>query len=353
MGRKTLKERDGVTQRIQPEMKLSVCMITYNHDSYLAQAIESVLMQKTNFDFELVIGEDCSADRTREIVFDYQKKHPEVIRLVTSGQNVGAIKNQYRTEKACRGKYVAYCEGDDYWHCPNKLQKQVDYMESHPECALVYSDCDYYYVATAQRISCINRYRKAPQPNNPSICAILFDPALRIPTCTVCLRRDFLNKVIDSDPILYQSGTFLMGDTPRWAEISLFGRIAYIDESLATHGVLIESAAHSRDVRKTLRFAKSGCELLLYLIDKHGLPASERSKYQECWCKSSLKLAFYERNAELANEVRKVRNGFTLAEQLRFWGSTSKFLNFVLLPAVCLYRCIRRLLCPAVDPSIT
>ena len=89
---------------------VSVHMITYNHAPYIVKAIEGVIQQKTNFPFELVIGEDCSTDGTREIVFEYRKKYPDIIRVITSEQNVGAIKNGYRTEKACRGKYIAYCE---------------------------------------------------------------------------------------------------------------------------------------------------------------------------------------------------------------------------------------------------
>ena len=127
------------------EPLVSVKMITYNHAPYIAQAIEGVLQQKTNFPFELVIGEDCSTDGTREIVFEYQEKYPDIIRVITSDKNVGMKKNGYRTTKACRGKYVAFCEGDDYWHHPDKLQKQVDYLESHPECGMVFTDFNVHF----------------------------------------------------------------------------------------------------------------------------------------------------------------------------------------------------------------
>ena len=117
---------------------VSISMITYNHAPFIAQAIEGVLQQKTTFPFELVIGEDCSTDNTREIVSEYHKKHPDIFRVIASDKNIGATRNSLRTLKACQGKYIAYCEGDDYWHHPYKLQKQVDYLESHQECGLVY-----------------------------------------------------------------------------------------------------------------------------------------------------------------------------------------------------------------------
>src|SRR4030042_6002267 len=121
------------------EPLVSVKMITYNHAPYIAQAIEGVLQQKTNFPFELVIGEDCSTDGTRAIVLEYQRKYSDIIRVITSDNNVGAYENIRRTSKACRGRYVAFCDGDDFWHDPSKLQKQTDYLETHPECGLVYS----------------------------------------------------------------------------------------------------------------------------------------------------------------------------------------------------------------------
>jgi len=110
-------------------------MITYNHEEFIAQAIESVLMQRTDFDFELVIGEDCSPDGTRAIVSEYQKKNPDKIRLLLPEHNLGAMNNAGQTLAACRGQYIAHLEGDDYWTDSLKLQKQADYLDAHPECA--------------------------------------------------------------------------------------------------------------------------------------------------------------------------------------------------------------------------
>lgn len=112
---------------------VSIHMLAYNHEPYIAQAIEGVLMQQTNFPIELVIGEDCSKDLTREIIINYQKKYPNIIRVIISEENVGVIKNSIRTSIACRGKYISFCEGDDYWICSNKLQKQIDFLEMNPE----------------------------------------------------------------------------------------------------------------------------------------------------------------------------------------------------------------------------
>jgi len=111
---------------------VSVQMITYNHEPFIAQAIEGVLMQKTNFKYELVIGEDCSTDNTRKICEEYARNYPDIIRLLPSEKNLGMFANGTRTMKACmNGKYIGICEGDDYWTDPYKLQKQVDFLEKN------------------------------------------------------------------------------------------------------------------------------------------------------------------------------------------------------------------------------
>lgn len=122
---------NNVLERV-PRPLVSVRTSTYNHGPYIRQCIEGVLMQKTNFPFEFIIGEDFSTDETREIVFEYAGKYPDVIRVITADYNVGSKTNGRRCIRACRGKYIATCEGDDYWTDPLKLQKQVDFLEANP-----------------------------------------------------------------------------------------------------------------------------------------------------------------------------------------------------------------------------
>lgn len=119
------------------EPLLSVVTITYNHEPFIRKCIEGVLMQKVNFPMEFIIADDCSTDGTRAICEEYAVQYPELIRFVNSENNVGAVENENRALLAARGKYIATCEGDDYWTDPLKLQKQVDFLEAH----LDYSVC--------------------------------------------------------------------------------------------------------------------------------------------------------------------------------------------------------------------
>lgn len=137
---------DSVMQSMneaQEKPLVDVWMITYNHEKYIAQAIESVMMQKTSFPYRLVIGEDCSTDSTRKICKEYSKKYPEKIHLILHEKNTGGQRNSYIVHKHCTAEYVAMLEGDDYWTDPLKLQKQVDYMKSNPDCAACFHQVIY------------------------------------------------------------------------------------------------------------------------------------------------------------------------------------------------------------------
>ena len=123
------------------DLYLSVWMITYNHENYIAQALDSVLSQRTTFNFEIVIGDDCSTDKTRQLCEQFRDRHPHKIRLLDKTDNAGVAKNTIRTLRACNGKYVALCEGDDYWIDPFKLQRQVELLESNPSVVLSYTLC--------------------------------------------------------------------------------------------------------------------------------------------------------------------------------------------------------------------
>jgi glycosyltransferase involved in cell wall biosynthesis len=127
---------------------VSVCIITYNHAPYIAQTLDSVLAQKTDFPFEIVIGEDASPDSTRAICKEYEAKYPHIIRVLDTEKNMGVVPNFIRTAKACEGKYIAVLEGDDYWIDDYKLQKQAEILEEEDLCVMCFTGRKEYYEAT-------------------------------------------------------------------------------------------------------------------------------------------------------------------------------------------------------------
>jgi len=129
----------GKEIEVKKDIIVSIFMLTYNQEEFIAQAIEGVLAQKTDFKYQLVIGEDCSTDGTREICLNYAEKYPDKIKLLLNHKNVGLIANYVKTYKACTGKYVAICDGDDYWIDPLKLNKQVNFLENNSEYKIVFT----------------------------------------------------------------------------------------------------------------------------------------------------------------------------------------------------------------------
>ena len=121
---------------------VSVCIITYKHEKYIKECIEGAIMQETNFNFEIIIGDDYSPDLTSKICKEYALKYPDLINYEKNDKNIGMARNWMKTINRCSGKYIAICEGDDYWTDPLKLQKQVDFMEANQEYSMCFHEAE-------------------------------------------------------------------------------------------------------------------------------------------------------------------------------------------------------------------
>ena len=173
----------GVMAR-QP--KVSILTITYKHEPFIAQCIEGAMSQETRFAFEMVIGEDHSPDRTREICLDYQRRYPEKIRLQLPERNIGRHSNFRHAYDACRGQYIAMLEGDDYWTRPDKLQTQADLLDAHPEWAICFHNARLEGENSGGQ-ACF--YEQAPKPVST---LEDFVPRNFIPTCSCMFRRGLI-----------------------------------------------------------------------------------------------------------------------------------------------------------------
>jgi len=143
------------------KIAVSVAVITYNMQNYLPQLLDSILMQQVNFKYEIVVDDDHSPDGSRQILLDYQKRYPEIMKLSLREKNVGGSRNMYGVLRQCKGKYIAILEGDDWWESKTKLQYQYDFMESHPEYIGMYCNswCE---LSTTELIQKVRRDIKEP-----------------------------------------------------------------------------------------------------------------------------------------------------------------------------------------------
>jgi len=314
---------------------VSVKMITYNHAQYIAQAIEGVLQQKTDFPFELIIGEDCSTDGTMEIVLEYQKKYPDIIRVITSDMNIGMIRNGYRTTMACRGKYLAFCEGDDFWHRSDKLQLQVEFLDRNPSSGIVCSDYNVLFMSTGKYIENLNSINRLNPSEIKNIKYVLRGtPTSGIHTCTVMARSALITQTIKLNPDIFLNESQPCGDTPSWTAMFLLGKIGYIEESLATYRKIDVSATRNPSKVAVLRTSIAMKEQMLYLIDKYKIPDEEKKLHLADLWKRKLKLAFYEQNTKAAEEAKEILSNLSPMEWVQFLGAKNVYLKRAFKPFV-------------------
>lgn len=168
--------------------KVSVCVITYNHELYIAQCLQSIIDQRCNFDFELIVRDDCSQDGTLEIIRGFQARYPEIIKLLDTEKNIGANKNILAVFSAARGKYLALCEGDDYWLDTKKLEKQLAVMESQPELTFTAHPCLIHDKSGLTKIE----YVKSPDSLAITCKDVLAVTGQFAPTASYMFRRELL-----------------------------------------------------------------------------------------------------------------------------------------------------------------
>lgn len=327
------REEISDTTMLVKDPMVSVRMVTYNHAPYISQAIDGVLRQETDYPYELIIGEDCSTDATRKIVLQYQKKHPHVIRVITSACNVGAKRNNWRVGQACRGRYVALCDGDDYWHHPQKLQKQVDYLEAHPEVGLVHSAVRILssegHAISIKRDD--NNYIRSVLDYKKDLFREMMLGRYQLSTVTVCARRDLLISIKQSDPEVYLSNRFILGDLPMWLDLSRRTSFHYIDEALASYRMLRESASRSEEPEKVKAYQLSAIDLRLYYLDKYPPGNRVRGQILRYLAKRLLRSGFALNDYEMVYRGKKLSNKVGIEGLVLYYAVANRYLRSVFL----------------------
>lgn len=225
---------------MEEQIMVSITCITYNHESYISDAIESFLMQKTDFNYEILIHDDASTDNTPVIIKNYQNKYPDLIKPIfqTENQYSQGIDVDEIVSKTAKGKYIAICEGDDYWTDQYKLQKQVGYMEMHPECSLCVHAA---YI--------VNVMRKRKEQVRPSKMSKTFSTEEVIKgggglfaTNSIVYPRKF-----DADkPMFYRIAP--VGDYPLVVLLALKGTVYFIDEFMSAYRVGVSNSWTDREM---------------------------------------------------------------------------------------------------------
>jgi len=261
---------------------VSVCMITYNHEDFISQAIEGALMQKTDFPIELVIGEDCSTDRTREICLEYQQKYPEIIRILPREKNLGMMPNFVDTLKNCQGKYIALCEGDDYWDNQQKLSYQVDFLEANLDYSGVCTSVKRYFQDT-------KKFEKEPYYKNLGLKQkedITTEKLLKgflIRTATLMFRNNLF------EPNLIKN--FCFGDKFLQLLISTKGDICFFNQEDTVYRVHRGGAMHTIIPQNVHKFFKDYYDFLIFFNEHTNFKYDSSVKYRQHYLKITMNLS--------------------------------------------------------------
>lgn len=247
---KAITEAESIPQK----PVVAIRCYTYKQGPYIKRALEGFVKQKTDFPFVAIIHDDASPDNTAEVLREYEQKYPDIIKPIYDPVNrytegslevvVDSIIDAYSP------KYEAICEGDDYWTDPLKLQKEVDFLDTHSDYALVYTD---------RNIDCNglithSKAGKIKRPSNDDYREFLLDtPNSPILTLTVMFRESAYKRIKK----IWRNERFLLTDLCMWIELSHEGKFYYLDEVTACYGVLPKSATHSSDVADRVKFDES------------------------------------------------------------------------------------------------
>ena len=245
--------------------KVSICMITYNHEAYIAQAIEGVLMQKTNFNFQLIIGDDCSTDDTRNICLDYKKKYPNKIILRLPEKNLGCEQNFVKNLDACANgfKYTAICEGDDYWIDASKLQKQVDVLESNENLGIVYTDSK---IFNQQTLTFENKIPRFFEEKNELIAEILKTNYIEF--ASVLFRNKILSELLQNVLLNDFKGNTVL-DTRIILEFAQKSAIGYLPILTSVYRRAMGSVSRPNNIDKFIVVTKEAYQLRRDFVKKY------------------------------------------------------------------------------------
>ncbi len=251
-------------KNIQPIFVAIKCF-TYNHEPYIRQCLEGFVMQQTNFRFVAIIHDDASTDNTVTIIKEFAEKYSDIIYPIYEAENQYSKRDGSLTRimndaiDATNCKYIAICEGDDYWIDPLKLQKQVDFLEANPDYGLVHTAAHVYYEKTEK----LSHNTMGKNFNN-------FEALLvsnKICTLTTCFRRSMYIDYYKNENIIQSE--WRMGDYPFWLYIASISKVKFLDRLTGVYRVLDKSASHHTDYYSRKEFIESSYQIRRFFAERN------------------------------------------------------------------------------------
>jgi len=260
---------------------ISVIVCTYNQQDTIGRTLDSILMQQCHVPFEIVIGEDCSTDRTLTICQDYLRRYPDIICLLANEHNKGVVDNYFDCILACRGEYIADCAGDDFWVDPLKLEKEVSIMERHPEVTLVHTNWNSYNKHTGKTRRSPQKPFEAPFTTGKEMLeAIIIQTKVPVIHLGTSLYRNrIIRETLLTDDSQLRNKEYGCEDLQIGFLMALQGTIAYLPEVTLNYSQGGESVSYSANHQKQFCFTLRTSNLSWLLAQRHHIHTQATEQY--------------------------------------------------------------------------
>lgn len=308
---------------------IDVVVLTYNHEAYIEQNIDSILNQKTDFSFNLLIADDSSTDGTRALVEKWMKKDDRVY-LVKTQSNLGSVENARNAIGICQSDYLAFCEGDDFWLDDQKLQIQLSFLKDNPSFGMVHGDVAYFNQSQGLLGGSVNTSKGVIFPSGKIFNDYLSNDKLFIFTASVLVKREFFIQCADYD--LFQSKKWMAQDLPTWLELASQTEIAYIDRVFAAYRLADESASRSKNPDYLHRFHQSIFNIRFYFWNKYSGDADLKQKLDFLYSCSLLSDIRALRSRHLWFELWKLKRNSNFSWGVKRW---MQFLYLSVIVVIC------------------
>lgn len=240
--------------------KVSVVVCTYNQEKTIARTLDSILAQKGDYSYEIILGEDGSKDGTRAVCEDYAEKHPDIIKLMPAAPNKGMMRNWRDCLAECKGEYIMACAGDDWWHNPDKIRIQVEFMDNNPDYVMCYT-------AIIRHNTKMGSCCKLPVVNHPHknmFGALLIVDFISAPTA--CFRKSMLTVISIDD---YIKKGYLMEDYPAWLEMINYGKFKGLEDYTVTYVQNSDSLSTFPTLEKQVLFEQNVQNVRCDMVKKY------------------------------------------------------------------------------------
>tara|TARA_R110002073_G_scaffold95059_1_gene220905 strand:- start:3450 stop:4397 length:948 start_codon:yes stop_codon:yes gene_type:complete len=298
---------------------LSVHLITYNNEQYIEDTLQSILKQIVDFDYEIVVGDDCSTDRTLEIINTYATKHPNLFKIKKNETQLGILKNFKTTLDRCKGTYVFDIAGDDKLKTNDALQKMVNVLSKNSSLGFVDSGFDSFNVESKTTMAFKNKYILNSSKEN-YIEAVLLGEIIPIGHC---FRKEYLYKYVDFET--YIKMNIAIEDYPILVDMVMHTKFERINESLHIYRVHKHSHSHQQNIKEQIFQSNQMNDLFNFFSTKYSFPEKLKNKFSNYHYKTLLYYARVSLNEEMAKTVyRKIKHK-SLKDRVRFLGSRYPF----------------------------